>query len=178
VGFDRQRPHQPQAALAIGEDAHDMGAMFNLFVQALQHEPALSATGKVRLMLAPGQRGERQMTRAAAPAIVRIIANTINEAARGDPDAPAARIVAALGEAGYRIVPANGIEDTALGSQPEKYEMAQLYRSQNGDVWFLARPNDRLGLRQAPSEWLYTKATAAVGSERLASRSGRSRRAA
>jgi hypothetical protein len=79
------------------------------------------------------------MTRAAAPAIVRIIANTINEAARGDPDALAARIVAALGEAGYRIVPANGIEDTALGSQPEKYEMAQLYRSQNGDVWFLAR---------------------------------------
>ena len=26
VGLDRQCPHQPQAALAIGEDAHDMGA--------------------------------------------------------------------------------------------------------------------------------------------------------
>lgn len=73
------------------------------------------------------------------PAVERIIANTINETARRDPEALAARIVAALGEAGYRIVPANGIEDTALGSQPEKYGMEQLYRSQNGDTWFLAR---------------------------------------
>src|SRR5277367_1116709 len=89
-------------------------------------------------MLAPGQRGERQMTRADAPAIVRIIANAINEAARGDPDTLAARIVAALGEAGYRIVPANGKKDTALSSQPEKYGMEQLYRSPNGDTWFLA----------------------------------------
>src|SRR5277367_4763263 len=85
-------------------------------------------------MLAPGQRGERQMTRADAPAIVRIIANAINEAARGDPDTLAARIVAALGEAGYRIVPANGKKDTALSSQPEKYGMEQLYRSPNGDT--------------------------------------------
>jgi hypothetical protein len=51
-------------------------------------------------------------------AIERIIANTINETARGDPDALAARIVAALAGAGYGIVPANGIEDTALGPQP------------------------------------------------------------
>jgi hypothetical protein len=36
------------------------------------------------------------------------------ETARGDPDALASRIVAALVEAGYGIVPANGIEDTAL----------------------------------------------------------------
>jgi hypothetical protein len=79
------------------------------------------------------------MTRADAPAIVRIIANTINETARGDPDALAARIVATLGEAGYHIVPANGMEDSALSLQPDKYEMAQLYRSQNGDTWFLAR---------------------------------------
>jgi hypothetical protein len=52
------------------------------------------------------------------------------------------RIVAALGEAGYRIVPANGMEDTALGSQPDKYEMEQLYRNQNGDTWLLARLRD------------------------------------
>jgi hypothetical protein len=40
--------------------------------------------------------------------IARIIANTINETARGDPDALAARIGAALAEAGYRVVPTNG----------------------------------------------------------------------
>jgi hypothetical protein len=43
-----------------------------------------------------------------------IIANAINEQARGDPDALAAEIIAALERAGYRITP----EDTALGSQP------------------------------------------------------------
>ena len=37
VRLDRQCPHQPQAALAIGEDAHDMGASPDLFVEALQH---------------------------------------------------------------------------------------------------------------------------------------------
>src|SRR5690242_19576484 len=78
------------------------------------------------------------MSRADAPAVERIIANKINEIARGDPDALAARIVTALGEAGYRIAPANGIEDTALGSQPDNYGMKQLYRGQNGDTWFLA----------------------------------------
>ena len=45
-----------------------------------------------------------------------IIANAINEQARGDPDALAADIIAALEKAGYRITPAT--EDTALGSQP------------------------------------------------------------
>ena len=57
------------------------------------------------------------MSKVEAPAVERIIANTINETARGDPDALAARIVAALAEGGYGIVPANGIEDTALGPQ-------------------------------------------------------------
>jgi hypothetical protein len=68
--------------------------------------------------------------------IERIIASTINETARGDPDALAARIVAALAAAGYCIVPANGREDTALG--PQRAETRQLYRSPNGDSWFLA----------------------------------------
>ena len=45
-----------------------------------------------------------------------IIANAINEQARGDPDALAPQIIAALEKAGYRITPAT--EDTALGSQP------------------------------------------------------------
>ena len=69
--------------------------------------------------------------------VERIIANTINETARGDPDALAARIVAALAEAGFRIVSANGREGAALG--PQRAEMRQLYRSPNGDTWFLAR---------------------------------------
>jgi hypothetical protein len=49
------------------------------------------------------------MSRIDVAAIERIIANTINETARGDPDALAARIVAALAEADT---------DTALGPQP------------------------------------------------------------
>jgi hypothetical protein len=55
---------------------------------------------------------------AETPSIERIIANTINDTARGDPDALAAHIVTAPGEAGYRILPANGMEDNARGSQP------------------------------------------------------------
>src|SRR6266850_6752768 len=43
------------------------------------------------------------------------MANAINEQARGDPDAIASHIIAALEKAGYRITPAT--EDTALGSQ-------------------------------------------------------------
>jgi hypothetical protein len=39
------------------------------------------------------------MSRADVRAVERIIANTINETARGDPDTLATRIVAALGEA-------------------------------------------------------------------------------
>jgi hypothetical protein len=74
------------------------------------------------------------MPKADVSAVKRIIANTINETAHGDPDALAARIVAALGETGYRIVPANGMEDTARGSQPDNYGMEQLYRSPNGDT--------------------------------------------
>jgi hypothetical protein len=63
--------------------------------------------------------------------------NAINEAARGDPDALAVRIVAALGEAGYRVVPANGIKDTALGSRPEKCGIEQLYREPERQTRFL-----------------------------------------
>ena len=58
------------------------------------------------------------MSEGDSAAVERIIANTIKETARGDPDALASRIVAALAAAGYGIVPANGIEDTALGPQP------------------------------------------------------------
>jgi hypothetical protein len=68
--------------------------------------------------------------------VERTIANTINETARGDPDALAARIVADLAEAGFRIVSAKGKEDTPL---PQRADARQLYRSSNGDTWFLAR---------------------------------------
>jgi hypothetical protein len=78
----------------------------------------------------------KDMQKAEVPAVERIIANTINETARGDPDALAARIVAALAEAGFRIVSARGREDTVLGLQ--RAEMTPLYRSPNGDTWFLA----------------------------------------
>src|SRR5690348_7695941 len=77
------------------------------------------------------------MSKGDTSAIERIIANTINETARGDPDALAARIVTALAEAGYLIVPANGRGDAAPG--PQRAETRQLYRSPNGDSWFLAR---------------------------------------
>src|SRR5712675_49046 len=68
------------------------------------------------------------MSESESAAAQRIIANTINETARGDPDDLAARIVAALTE---------GREDTALG--PQRADARQLYRSPNGDTWFLAR---------------------------------------
>ena len=76
------------------------------------------------------------MPEGAISAVERIIANTINETARGDPDALAARIVADLAEAGFRIVSAKGKEDTPL---PQHADARQLYRSPNGDTWFLAR---------------------------------------
>ena len=76
------------------------------------------------------------MSKGDISAVERIIANTINETARGDPDALAARILAALAEAGFRIVPANGRENAAPPPQPEP---RQLYRSPNGDSWFLVR---------------------------------------
>jgi hypothetical protein len=77
------------------------------------------------------------MSKGDISAVERIIANTINETTRGDPDALATRIVAALAEAGFRIVSADGREDTALG--PQRADARQLYRSPNGDTWFLAR---------------------------------------
>ena len=70
------------------------------------------------------------------PSIERIVAETINETARGDPDILAGRIVAALAEAGFRIV-WDGKEDTALG--PERSGLRQLYRSPSGDTWFFVR---------------------------------------
>ena len=87
------------------------------------------------------------MSRADVQAVGRIIATAMNETGRRDPDALAARIVAALGEVGYRIVPANGIEDAALGSQPDKYGLKQLYSSPNGGTWFLARDPRRAWAR-------------------------------
>jgi hypothetical protein len=77
------------------------------------------------------------MSKVGASAVERIIASTINETARGDPDALAARIVAALAEAGYRILPAKGRENAA--PRPPRPEPRQLYRSPNGDSWFLVR---------------------------------------
>jgi hypothetical protein len=77
------------------------------------------------------------MSKGDISAVERIIANTIKETARGDPDALASRIVAALAEAGFLIVSASGRENTARGRQRE--ETRQLYRSPNGDTWFLAR---------------------------------------
>ena len=57
------------------------------------------------------------MRKAYVPPVDRIIARTINETARGDPDALASHIVAALAGAGYCIVPANGMEGSLVGSQ-------------------------------------------------------------
>jgi hypothetical protein len=76
------------------------------------------------------------MARTDSPSVEEVIGNTINETARGDPDALAARIAATLAEAGFRIVSANGREDTALG--PQRARTRELYRSPNGDTWFLA----------------------------------------
>jgi hypothetical protein len=84
-----------------------------------------------------GHSKEGGMPEGDSAAVERVIANTINETARGDPDALAARIVAALAEAGFRIVSAHGRENTAPG--PQRAETRQLYRSPNGDSWFLAR---------------------------------------
>ena len=82
--------------------------------------------------------------------ISRIIANTINETARGDPDDLAARIVAALTEAGFRIVSADGREDTALG--PARRRKAALPQPQRGHLVSCPRSRDGLGLCQAPSQ--------------------------
>src|SRR5438105_12422812 len=90
-------------------------------------------------LLSPVSRRAQEggMSKGDISAVERIIANIINETARGDPDALAARIVAALAEAGFRIVSADGRANTALG--PHRSETSQLYRSPNGDSWFLVR---------------------------------------
>jgi hypothetical protein len=84
-----------------------------------------------------GHSEESGMPEGDSATVERIIANTINETARGDPDALASRIVAALAEAGYRILPASGRENGA--PRPRRAETRQLYRSPNGDSWSLAR---------------------------------------
>jgi len=62
---------------------------------------------------------EKSMAEEHSRAVEWIIANTINEAARGDPAEHATHIVAALEREGYRIAAMTpGTEDTALGSQP------------------------------------------------------------
>ena len=73
------------------------------------------------------------MPKAYVPPVDTIIASTINETARGDPEELASRIVAALAEAGYSIVPRGRMHTTRYSC------MHRLYRSSNGDVWFLAR---------------------------------------
>ena len=60
-----------------------------------------------------GHSEESGMPEGDSATVERIIANTINETARSDPDALASRIVAALAEAGYRILPASGRENGA-----------------------------------------------------------------
>jgi len=72
-------------------------------------------------------------------AVERIIANTINEAARGDPAELATHIVAALERGGYHIATITpGTEDTALGPQPFD-ELTREMRPQdlhgNGKDW-------------------------------------------
>ena len=91
------------------------------------------------------------MSKVDSPAVDRIIANTINETARGDPDALASRIVAALAEAGFRIVPANGMEDAAL-----RHQRAETQGSSTGApagiAGALPASRDGLGFCQAPGE--------------------------
>ena len=53
------------------------------------------------------------------------------------PARPSNEVATYLQEAGFRIVSANGREDTARG--PQRADARQLYRSPNGDIWFLAR---------------------------------------
>ena len=56
-----------------------------------------------------------------------------------------------------------GKEDTALGSQPNKSGIEQLYRSPNGDTWFLARnPTTGLGfIRHRANAWSGGQVTSA-----------------
>ena len=100
------------------------------------------------MVLAPMGARRAECRKSIASAVERIIANTINETARGDPDALAARVVAALAAAGFRIVSANGREDTALLPQPARDETA-LSEPERGHLVPRPRSRDRLGLRQA-----------------------------
>ena len=74
--------------------------------------------GGMRPDVSPKGARRAEMSKGNISAVERIIANTINETARGDPGALAARIVPALAEAGFRIVSAGGRENRALGPSP------------------------------------------------------------
>jgi hypothetical protein len=69
-----------------------------------------------------GDEETKEMSETQNAAVEWIIANTIRETPRGDSDALAARIIAALAQAGYRIVSGKSLiallEDSARGSQP------------------------------------------------------------
>jgi hypothetical protein len=41
VCLDGERPDEPQAALLVGEDPHDMGAALDLLIEPLEHVGAL-----------------------------------------------------------------------------------------------------------------------------------------
>lgn len=75
--------------------------------------------------------------KSAVPGTSRILDRRAGWTARGDPDALGARIVAALGEAGYRIVPANGWSTPRSVRSLTGWK--QLYHNPNGDTCFLAR---------------------------------------
>ena len=78
-----------------------------------------------------------------------IIANTINETAQGDPDALAARIVAALENAGYCIAP------DELGSQPfDELKSEMRPQDPSGDAraskpWSMAETNRTICRRRS-----------------------------
>ena len=90
------------------------------------------------------------MPKVEAPAVERIIANTINETARGDPDALAARIVAALAEAGFRR--RGQRERGHRPSPPACRDETALPEPKRGYLVPRPRSHNRLGLSEAPGE--------------------------
>jgi hypothetical protein len=79
-------------------------------------------------------------------------------------------------EAVYRIVPANGIKDTALGSRPEKCGIEQFYREPERRYLVpCPQPNYRLGLCQASSEHPVRRSSGGHRNRRLPGRATASR---
>jgi hypothetical protein len=72
VGLDRQRSYQSQAARHVGEDPHDMGAPFDLLVQALEH------VGRFHVFVM----GERQPVVEPAPAKAGVSVSSILSSAQ------------------------------------------------------------------------------------------------